>query len=74
MYSIFFVILFVGIVMIIDGIYRDEIERLKKDKKIEYKFIPRYMYQDMLYFNHGTPQYENIFEEKHDERSAGRVL
>ena len=74
MYSIFFVVLFVGIIMIIDGIYSDEIERLKKNKKIEYKFIPRYMYEDMLYFDQGKSQYENIFEGKHDERSAGRVL
>jgi hypothetical protein len=59
--------------MIVDGIYREEISKLKKEKIIEYKFIPRSMYDDMLYHKQTTPAYENIFTEKYDSRGAGRV-
>ncbi|QOI90153.1 hypothetical protein QKU58_gp015 [Pyramimonas orientalis virus] len=74
MYSILFLFLFIGIVMIVDGIYKEEIVKLKNEKKIEYKFIPRTMYDDMLFYKHTTPQYENIFTEQHDSRGAGRVV
>lgn len=72
MQSIIIILLIVGIVMVIDGIYREEIMKLKEEKKIEYKFIPRSMYEDALYSNNLKQNYEHIFTEKHDTRSAGR--
>ncbi len=73
MYSILFLFLFIGIIMIVDGIYKEEIVKLKKEKKIEVKFIPSSTYDDLLFHKHTTPQYENIFTEQHDARGAGRV-
>jgi len=74
MYGILYLLLIIGIIMIVDGIYREEIEKLKKDKKIEYKFIPRSTYNDMLFHKHTTPQYDNIFTQQMDSRGAGRVI
>ena len=75
MISIVFILLFIGIIMVVDGIYREEIEHLKNNKQIEYKFIPRAMYQDMLYGNHeATPAYARMFDEEQDPRGAGRYL
>lgn len=74
MYSVVFLFLFIGIIMIVDGIYREEIEKLKKTKQIEYKFIPRTTYNDMLFTKNTTPQYESIFSGGVDSRSAGRLI
>lgn len=74
MYSILIVILLIGIIMVIDGMYREEIDKLKNTKQIEYKFIPRNMYHDTLYFNPLKSSYEQLFEKDHDTRSAGRYI
>ena len=66
--------LIIGIIMVVDGIYREEINKLKKDKKIEYKFIPRTTYNDMLFHKHTNPQYDNVFEQNMDSRGAGRYV
>ena len=73
MLSILFIFLFIGIVMIIDGIYNDEINKLKKEVKIEYKFIPRSAYEDsMIDSNRKQQVYSSIFDAEHDLRTAGR--
>ena len=59
--------------MVIDGIYREEINKLKNNKQIEYKFIPRSMYDEST-FNPHKSSYEQLFETKHDTRSAGRYI
>jgi hypothetical protein len=74
MLSILFLFLFIGMVMIIDGIYREELKHLKNNKQIQYKFIPRTTYDDMLFHKHTTPQYETIFKDNVDSRAAGRLL
>lgn len=33
-------LLFIGSIMVIDGIYREEIASLKSSKKTEYRFVP----------------------------------
>jgi hypothetical protein len=67
MNSILFILIFVGIILIVDGYYRDRIEFLKKHTKTIYKFIPRNQYEDSL----GYMKFD-MFESKPDTRSAGR--
>lgn len=74
MKSVIFLFLFIGIIMVIDGIYKDEIHKLKKRKQIEYRYVPRDMYEDMLYSQHTTPKYESIFTGEVDTRGAGRYV
>ena len=57
MKCVIYICLFIGCIMIIDGIYNDEIKELRNKKEIEYKFIPRNMYEDMLYFQHPPTQH-----------------
>lgn len=73
MLSVLFLFLFIGIIMIIDGIYLDEIKKLKKDVKIEYRFIPRSAYEDSLIDSNKKQQiYSSIFDANVDLRTAGR--
>ena len=40
MYVFLLILLFIGSIMVIDGIYREELESLKSSKKTEYRFVP----------------------------------
>ena len=40
--------LFVGIFLITSGIYEQRLEEARKDKKVEYRFIPRTYYDEQL--------------------------
>jgi hypothetical protein len=65
-------LLLVGVILVIDGMYAEEIETLKKTKKIEYKIVPRAMYDDLL-FVQGTKQgYANMFDDEFEFRGVGR--
>lgn len=40
MYVFLLILLFIGSIMVIDGIYREELVSLKYSKKTEYRFVP----------------------------------
>lgn len=48
MKSILVLILFLGMFMITHGIYEQKIKDAEKNKKIEYKFIPRSLYEEQM--------------------------
>jgi len=41
-------LLFVGMAMIIHSIYDEKLQRAKQEKKIEYRFLPRTLYEEQL--------------------------
>ena len=51
MKSLIIFILFVGMFMIVSGVYEQRIEEEKQKREIEYKFIPRTMYEEQLASN-----------------------
>ena len=73
MKSLLFLMLFMGIIFVIDGVYQDEIHKLQNKKKIEYRIVPRAMYDDMVFVK-GTDSsgYANIFDDKFVYRGIGR--
>jgi hypothetical protein len=73
MKSLLFLMLFMGIIFVIDGVYQDEINTLKNKKKIEYRIVPRAMYDDMVFVK-GTDSsgYANLFEDNFEYRGVGR--
>jgi hypothetical protein len=48
MKTIALVLLFLGVLLIIRGLYEDKYQSLKKNTKIEYRFIPRTYYEEQL--------------------------
>lgn len=48
MQSLVIFFLFVGIFMIVIGIYEEKIKDAKNNVKVEYKFIPRTYYEEQL--------------------------
>lgn len=74
MYGIFIALLLIGIIMVIDGTYREEIERLKRSKVVEYKYIPRSTYDDLFYGSSYQSTFDTVFSDKVDSRAAGRYI
>lgn len=46
-------LLFVGMFMIMNGIYEQKLKAVQEHKQIEYKFIPRTYYEEQLMSGHG---------------------
>lgn len=45
---IIILILFIGMFFIINGVYEQKLNAVKKDKNVEYKFIPRTYYEEQI--------------------------
>jgi hypothetical protein len=63
MKSIAMFLLFVGILLIVNGIYEQKYQSLKKNVKVEYRFIPRTFYEEQLAENSNvTSNFKNMFD------------
>lgn len=51
MRTIVLILLFVGFLLIVDGIYEEKLAAYKKNTRIEYRFIPRTQIEDAMYSN-----------------------
>ena len=72
MKTVIFLFLFIGMFMIVHGIYEEKIEKLKKDVRVKYKFIPRTYYDEFLMNDKNVSQASKaLFEGVPDSRSAG---
>lgn len=74
MKTFIYLLFFIGFFMIIHGIYEEKFERLRKDVKIQYKFIPRTQYDDLLFESQFKPKYQNMFDTNSDRRSAAKPI
>lgn len=58
-------LLFLGLIMIINGIYQQQYNNFKKNVKIEYRFIPRTYYEEQLNENESvTSNFKNMFQKE----------
>jgi len=48
MKTIVILFLFIGLFFITHAIYEKKLEQIEKNKKVEYKFIPRSLYEEQL--------------------------
>jgi hypothetical protein len=42
------VLLFAGLVMVVHSIYEEKYKRLKREVRVEYRFIPRTLYEEQM--------------------------
>lgn len=56
--------IFVGILMVIDGIYKEKLNNAKKNVKVEYRFVPRSYYDEQLFSNNFESKFSNLFDEE----------
>ena len=56
-------LLFIGLALVMHSVYEEKYRRLKKDVRIEYRFIPRTLYEDQLMQTDVAGLYKDMFEE-----------
>tara|TARA_Y100000590_G_scaffold416287_1_gene514888 strand:- start:335 stop:616 length:282 start_codon:yes stop_codon:yes gene_type:complete len=66
--------LFFGIILVIHGIYEEKINALKKEVKVEYRFIPRSYYDEQIFSNEFSSKFSNLFDEDQNKWSANQRL
>ena len=66
--------LFFGIILVIHGIYEEKIKTLKKEVKVEYRFIPRSYYDEQIFSNEFSSKFSNLFDEDQNKWSANQRL
>lgn len=56
-------LLFIGLFMILNGIYEQKIKAIQEHKQVEYKFVPRTYYEEQLMNSYGdiTNKMANMF-------------
>ena len=67
-------ILFTGVILIMNGIYEEKISKLKTDVRVEYRFIPRSYYDEQIFSNQFSSKFSNLFDEEQSEWSTNKRL
>jgi hypothetical protein len=68
-------LLFVGVFMIVHGIYEERFEKLKNDVRVKYKFIPRTYYDEMITNDNYTSKFSSaLFNGNPQDRANGFPL
>jgi hypothetical protein len=61
MYTLILVLLFVGALMVANGIYEQKLQAYQKNTRVEYRFIPRTYYEEQLYNNNLDLKVKDMF-------------
>jgi hypothetical protein len=67
-------VLFGGIILIMNGIYQERINEADKRVKIEYRFTPRSYYDEQLFSSQFESKFSNLFNEEQDQWMANQRL
>jgi hypothetical protein len=62
MQSLIMLMLFVGMLMIVHGVYEQRLKALEKNKQVEYRFIPRTYYDEQLAESTVTKTFKRMFD------------
>ena len=62
MHSLLLLLLFVGMFMVVHGVYDQRFRALKDNVRVEYRFIPRTYYEEQLSNSNVSGMFQNMFE------------
>jgi adenosine deaminase len=73
MQSLLVLLLFVGLFMIVHGVYDEKFRSLKDNVRVEYRFVPRTYYEEQLSSSDVSSKFKNMFEDASpwQERNMG---
>lgn len=76
MKTLVILVLFVGMFLIIQGVYEEKLKAEKENKQIEYKFIPRTYYEEQLQSGELQGKMSRMFDQVSPwfDRAQGDVL
>lgn len=61
MQSLVILLLFVGMILVMHGVYEERLSIATRDVKIEYRFVPRTYYEEQLAGNDLSPSIKTLF-------------
>lgn len=62
MQSIIILLLFVGMFIMVHGVFDEKYRMLKQNTRVEYRFVPRTFYEEQLSNANVTGKMKNMFE------------
>ena len=62
MRAILLILLFVGALLVVDGIYEQRLQGFKDNVRVEYRFIPRTYYEEQLYHSDLDLKMKDMFQ------------
>lgn len=66
-------LLFAGLLMVVHSIYQERYERLKREVRVEYRFIPRTLYEEQLAQSDTSGIFRTMFNEAAPWAGEARV-
>ena len=64
MNSFLLLALFAGILMVVHGVYEEKYQKLRKKKKVVYKFIPRSSYDEMVHASNFGSKFDTVWRDR----------
>lgn len=61
MQSLVVLLLFVGVFLVVHGVYEERLAAARRDVRVEYRFIPRSMYEEQLSGGDIAPDIKAMF-------------
>lgn len=61
MQSVVVFLLFIGMILVMQGVYEEKIQAATRDVKIEYRFVPRTYYEEQLAGSDLSPSIKTLF-------------
>lgn len=61
MQSLVVLLLFIGMILVMHGVYEERIAVATRDVRIEYRFVPRTYYEEQLAGNDLSPSVKTLF-------------
>lgn len=61
MQSVVVLLLFVGLILVMHGVYEEKLSTASRDVKIEYRFVPRTYYEEQLSGADLSPSIKTLF-------------
>ncbi len=62
MQSILVFLLFVGVFLLVHGVYEEKFRSLEHNVRVEYRFLPRTYYEEQLANTDVSGKFKNMFE------------
>lgn len=61
MQSVVVVLLFIGLILVMQGVFEERVAAATRDVKVEYRFVPRTYYEEQLAGNDLSPSIKTLF-------------
>lgn len=62
MHPLVALLLFAGVALVIHSVYEDKYKRLKGEVRIEYRFIPRTLYDEQMAQSNVSGMFQDMFQ------------